>query len=42
MGPTGWKGQPRNTAVVPTNTPLPLEGANPVFVKRPWWKFWGD
>lgn len=22
--------------------PLPLQGTNPSFVTRPWWKFWGD
>jgi hypothetical protein len=32
---------PRNTAVVPTDKPLPLDGLNPKFVEtRPWWKFW--
>lgn len=33
---------PRNTGVIPSTSPLPLEGTNPAFVTRPWWKFWGD
>jgi RHS repeat-associated protein len=34
---------PRNTALIPTEAPLQLEGRNPVFAEpRPWWKFWGE
>jgi hypothetical protein len=29
-----------NTARIPTDTPLSLDGLNPKFVKVPWWKFW--
>ena len=31
---------PRNTAVIPTTTPLPINNLNPTFVKPPWWQFW--
>ena len=32
---------PRNTAVIPTLTPLPLEPLRPLFVKvRRWWNLW--
>lgn len=31
---------PRQTGVIPTATPLPLNDLNPVFQNTPWWKFW--
>jgi RHS repeat-associated protein len=31
---------PRVTGVIPSTVPLSLEGANPIFVSKPWWKFW--
>src|SRR5262249_18609749 len=31
---------PRNTAIIPTSTPLSLEGLNPEFVRPKWWEFW--
>ena len=32
---------PRNTAVIPTEKPLPLAGLNPLFVAvRRWWNLW--
>jgi RHS repeat-associated protein len=32
---------PRNTAIIPTTTPLPLQNLNPTFVApSPWWKVW--
>lgn len=32
---------PRNTAIIPTETPLALESLRPVYVPaKPWWKFW--
>ena len=33
---------PRNTAIIPTSEPYPLDGLNPVYVKvrRRWWEFW--
>jgi hypothetical protein len=37
--PTPWVG-PRNTAVIPTTTPLQIGNLNPVFVKPRWWEFW--
>lgn len=30
----------RNTGVIPATSPLPLSGANPTFVKQPWWQRW--
>ena len=31
---------PRKTAVIPTDTPLPITDLNPTFKTVPWWKFW--
>jgi hypothetical protein len=31
---------PRNTAIIPTTTLLPLERLNPQFVRPKWWHFW--
>ncbi len=31
---------PRDTAVIPTDVPLPLKNSNPRFVRLTWWKFW--
>jgi RHS repeat-associated protein len=30
---------PRSTGVIPTASPLPISGANPIFYTRPWWRF---
>jgi hypothetical protein len=30
---------PRQTAVIPTNSPLPLQGTNAKF-RTTWWRFW--
>jgi hypothetical protein len=38
--PTSPMVGPRNTARIPTETSLSLEGLNPRFVTVPWWKFW--
>jgi len=31
---------PRNTARIPTDTPLPIAPLNPKIVRRPRWKIW--
>ena len=31
---------PRQTAVIPTQTPLSIARQNPTYVSKPWWKFW--
>ncbi|MDH4318144.1 MAG: RHS repeat-associated core domain-containing protein, partial [Desulfobulbaceae bacterium] len=31
---------PRNTGVIPTESPLPLDDLNPTFKTTPWWNFW--
>ncbi len=31
---------PRNTAVIPSEVPLPLAGRHAVFVMVRWWQFW--
>ena len=38
--PTPWVSQTRNTAVIPAEMPLSLEGLHPRFVRVRWWQFW--